>query len=245
MRRRLRSSLVFLRFAVIFIPILVSGNIAEAAGNHDLVTAARSQIGATLVYDSAYQQLDYPMGDVPRERGVCIDVVIRALRSLGVDLQVLVHEDMRDSFAIYPALWGIAGPDRNIDHRRVPNLAAFFKREGKALPVSADAADYRPGDIVAWRPASGRPHIGIVSDALAVNGELMIIHNIGWGAREESGLLHPSFPVVSLTATGRLRAPPLHPQVVLDVKGIIGNLASPRAVLSFRLSGEKGYKPAT
>lgn len=186
MQRRLRPILVFLCTASTL--MLLAASWAQADGNHDLVTAARAQVGETLIYDPAYQRLDYPMGDVPRGRGVCSDVVIRTLRVAGVDLQVLVHEDMAQSFASYPPLWGLSRPDRNIDHRRVPNLAAYFKRQGKALPVTDDATDYQPGDIVAWRLANGRPHIGIVSDALAADGAPMIIHNIGWGTQEESGL---------------------------------------------------------
>lgn len=184
--RHLRSILKLLGVVAVLMPI--ADTAARAAGNHDLVTAARAQVGETLVYDPGYQRLDYPMGDVPRGRGVCSDVVIRALRAVDIDLQVLVHQDMKKNFATYPPLWGLDRPDRNIDHRRVPNLAAYLTRQGKAVAVTAAAADYRPGDIVTWRLASGRPHIGIVSDALAANGEPLIIHNIGWGTREESGL---------------------------------------------------------
>lgn len=186
MPRCLRSILMLLCTAVLATSVTVSVGLAD--GNHDLVTAARAQVGETLVYDPGYQRLDYPMGDVPRWRGVCSDVVIRALRAVDVDLQVLVHQDMKQNFASYPPLWGLSRPDRNIDHRRVPNLAAYLKRQGKAQPVTDLAADYQPGDIVAWRLASGRPHIGIVSDALTASGEPLIIHNIGWGTQEESGL---------------------------------------------------------
>jgi uncharacterized protein YijF (DUF1287 family) len=186
MLRHLRSILRLLCVVAVMMPIAATA--ARAAGNHDLVSAARAQVGETLIYDPGYQRLDYPMGDVPRGRGVCSDVVIRSLRAVDVDLQVLVHQDMKKNFADYPPFWGLDRPDRNIDHRRVPNLAAYLTRQGKAVPVTAVAADYQPGDIVAWRLASGRPHIGIVSDALAANGEPLIIHNIGWGTREESGL---------------------------------------------------------
>jgi uncharacterized protein len=152
-----------------------------------LVEAARTQVGVTTGYDGRYQRLDYPGGDVPVETGVCTDVLVRALRVLGIDLQVQVHEDMRVAFAAYPAHWGLAGPDRNIDHRRVPNLETFLARRGSTLPLSDHASDYRPGEIVSWRLDSGLPHIGIVSDRVA-QGRPMIIHNIGAGVREEDVL---------------------------------------------------------
>ena len=150
-----------------------------------LVAAARGQVGVTTGYDGSYARLDYPGGDVPRERGVCTDVLVRAYRALGADLQVLVHEDLGANWARYPHAWG-AAPDRNIDHRRVPNLETFFRRHGEALPVSTRAADYATGDIVSWRLANGLPHIGIVSRA---DPEApLVVHNIGQGAREEAVL---------------------------------------------------------
>ncbi|MCM5682453.1 DUF1287 domain-containing protein [Schlegelella sp. S2-27] len=153
-----------------------------------LVRSAREQVGVTLGYDPRYQRLAYPGGDVPRETGVCTDVVIRALRAQRIDLQKEVHEDMRAHFGAYPRQWGLSRPDRNIDHRRVPNLMTFFKRRGQALPVSRSAAAYRPGDIVTWDLGRNTPHIGIVSDRKTAQGEPMIIHNIGAGTREEGGL---------------------------------------------------------
>nr|WP_297351497.1 DUF1287 domain-containing protein [uncultured Caldimonas sp.] len=153
-----------------------------------LVRSAREQVGVTLGYDPRYQRLSYPGGDVPMETGVCTDVVIRALRAQRIDLQKEVHEDMRTQFGAYPKHWGLARPDRNIDHRRVPNLMTFFKRRGHALPVSRDATAYRPGDIVTWDLGRNTPHIGIVSDRKSATGEPLIIHNIGAGTREEGGL---------------------------------------------------------
>ena len=139
------------------------------------------------------------MGDVPLERGVCSDVVIRSFRAVGVDLQQELHRDMKRDFAAYPKNWGLAKPDRNIDHRRVPNLDTWFKRQGYALPVTENAADYRPGDIVTWILGSGRPHIGIVSDRRSEDGARpLAIHNIGWGAREEDALF-------SYSVTGHFR----------------------------------------
>jgi uncharacterized protein len=156
-----------------------------------LVHAARSQIGVTRWYDGAYQALAYPGGDVPLERGVCTDVLVRAYRKLGADLQVLVHEDMRRAWGAYAAQakrWGLTRPDTNIDHRRVPNLAIFFARHGKSLLPTQEAARFQTGDIVTWRLASGVPHIGLVSDNRSFTGVPLIIHNIGAGAREEHGL---------------------------------------------------------
>lgn len=151
-----------------------------------LVEAARAQIGATVHYDGSYRTLAYPGGDVPLERGVCTDVVIRALRTAyGMDLQQLVHEDMRRHFPLYPALWGLTRPDRNIDHRRVPNLQTFFRRQGWALPVSQRLAHYQPGDIVTSIIPPHLPHIMIVSDRKTVDGRPLVIHNIGAGTREE------------------------------------------------------------
>ena len=155
----------------------------------DLAAAARAQVGVTLIYDPTYQQIAYPMGDVPILRGVCSDVVIRAFRVVGVDLQQELHRDMARHFAAYPKSWGLAAPDANIDHRRVPNLATWFARQGYALKVGDDAADYQPGDVVTWALDNGRPHIGIVSDRRSEDGARpLVIHNIGWGTREEDVL---------------------------------------------------------
>ena len=153
-----------------------------------LVEAAKAQIGVTLHYDSAYRRIPYPGGDVPPDRGVCTDVVVRAYRRLGLDLQVLVHRDMAEAWEAYPHAWGLKGPDASIDHRRVPNLAAFFTRHGRALPLSRDPAAYRPGDLVTWRLISGVPHIGIVSDQRGPAGVPRMIHNIGAGTKLEDVL---------------------------------------------------------
>lgn len=162
---------------------------ARADAALDLVAAARAQVGVTLLYDPSYQRIAYPMGDVPLERGVCSDVVIRAFRAVGIDLQQELHSDMTRHFAAYPKAWGLSRPDSNIDHRRVPNLATWFKRQGYALPVSRDAAQYRPGDIVMWLLGDKLPHIGIVSDRRSDDGARpLVIHNIGWGAREDDVL---------------------------------------------------------
>ncbi len=135
-----------------------------------------------VVYDPAYFSIPYPGGDVPAGKGVCTDVVIRAYRKLGIDLQREVHEDMRANFARYPRKWGLTRPDTNIDHRRVPNLMVFFARHGRTLPITQNAADYAPGDIVCWQLTSGATHIGIVVDRQAVLSKRpKIVHNIGFG----------------------------------------------------------------
>lgn len=148
-----------------------------------LVRSARDQIGRTVRYDPSYVKLVYPGGDVPLDRGVCTDVVVRALRAAGVDLQELIHEDMRRNFRAYPDMWGLTRPDPNIDHRRVPNIATFLRRQGTAVAVTDRPGDYRPGDIVVWRLASGRMHIGVLSDVRVRGGSrFQVVHNIGAGA---------------------------------------------------------------
>ena len=163
---------------------------AVANPKEDFLAAAAAQIGRTVTYDPAYTTLSYPGGDVPISTGVCTDVVIRAFRRIGVDLQMEVHEDMKRSFPAYPHLWNLRSPDPNIDHRRVPNLMTWFKRRGKALPITREATDYQPADIVAWRIPDGRPHIGIVSSELSEQQpeRYKIIHNIGAGAQCEDRL---------------------------------------------------------
>ena len=159
-----------------------------------IVTAARAQVGVTVTYDSGYVGLSYPNGDLPREKGVCTDVVIRALRDArDMDLQRLVHEDMKKAFSAYPKIWGLKRPDRNIDHRRVPNLMTYFKRRGCSVAVTRAAADYLPGDLVTCTVGRNRPHIMIVSDRKDRDGDPMVIHNIGRGTQEESGLFR--FPI--------------------------------------------------
>ncbi|HJT12229.1 MAG TPA: DUF1287 domain-containing protein [Dongiaceae bacterium] len=176
-------------FAAILLVLVAHQARAEPTHALDLVAAARAQVGVTLLYDPSYRRIAYPMGDVPLERGVCSDVVIRAFRSLGIDLQQELHRDMKRHFAAYPTTWGLARPDRNIDHRRVPNLATWFKRQGYGLPLSQDAAAYPPGDIVTWVLGGGQPHIGIVSDRRSEDSARpLVIHNVGWGAREEDAL---------------------------------------------------------
>lgn len=158
---------------------------AQAIEADKLVMDARKQVGVTLSYDPVYRRLSYPGGDVPQATGVCTDVVIRALRQQGLDLQEAVHRDMRAHFALYPKHWGLSRPDSNIDHRRVPNLMTWFKRQGWSQPVSREASAYRAGDIVTWDLGRGLTHIGIVSDRQSPAGVPLILHNIGRGTQEE------------------------------------------------------------
>jgi len=149
------------------------------------VRAAKSQVGRTLHYDPAYQRISYPGGDVLLDRGVCSDVIIRAFRAAGVDLQKEVHEDMAAHFAEYPQRWGLRAPDRNIDHRRVPNLMKYFQRQKKALPIPVGADAVQAGDLVAWNLGGGALHIAIATVERTPEGRPLFVHNIGQGARLE------------------------------------------------------------
>ncbi len=182
---------MFTRRAALALPLLLLSRPAAAGRWQDrLIAAAEAQIGVTLHYDPAYVRLTYPGGDVPEDRGVCTDVVIRAYRKAhGYDLQKAVHEDMARNFGAYPALWGLRRPDRNIDHRRVPNLEVFFARRGARLRVMEDARDYRAGDLVTMRLPGNLPHIAIVSAAMTEDGARpLLVHNIGAGARRDDVL---------------------------------------------------------
>lgn len=148
-----------------------------------LVSDARAQIGVTKYYDPSYTKLEYPMGDVSKIKGVCTDVVIRALREQGIDLQELIHKDMSRNFSLYPKRWGMRTTDKNIDHRRVLNIATYFKRFGYEIK----GGEFLPGDIVTWDLGLGLTHIGIVSNK-KLNNTPLIIHNIGNGTQEEDVL---------------------------------------------------------
>jgi uncharacterized protein YijF (DUF1287 family) len=166
--------------------VLAPSLAADPALGGQLAEAARSQVGVTRRYDPSYVRLAYPGGDVPPDRGVCTDVVVRAFRAIGVDLQVAVHEDMKANFRLYPQMWGLRRPDPNIDHRRVPNLMTFFARRGKSV---ARDARYLPGDVVVWRLSNGLHHIGVVSNTKNTSGdEYLVVHNIGEGALNEDVL---------------------------------------------------------
>jgi uncharacterized protein YijF (DUF1287 family) len=165
-----------------------------------VLCGAYRQVGTTLYYDGRYRRIAFPGGDVPIERGVCADVIVRAYRHAGIDLQLLVHQDMTRAFEEYPRRWGLSGPDPNIDHRRVLNLAVFLARHGRTLAVSPRPEDYRPGDIVTWRLPSGTPHIGLISDR-AEQGRPLVVHHLSAGVKVEDVLF-------SYVITGHYRYDP-------------------------------------
>lgn len=177
-------------YTLVAVLVLAQGVHAQKASilGTRIVTAAKQQIGVTKEYDPSYVALKYPGGDVPMHTGVCTDVVVRALRQVGIDLQKEVHEDMLKSFSKYPQNWGLKKPDKNIDHRRVPNLMRFFERHQIAMEKLRIPETYRAGDIVAWDLGRGVLHMGIVSDR-AKGRTPLIIHNIGSGTNEEDILL--------------------------------------------------------
>jgi len=175
---------------LVFLTVLFS-HVSSASFTEDIVTAALDRTNHNVQYDGSYFAIKYPGGDVPENIGVCTDVVIRTYRALSVDLQVLVHEDMLNNFQSYPSkrIWGLKRPDKNIDHRRVPNLQAFFKRHGVVLNVSANSSSYKAGDLVTWMLPGNLPHIGIVTNKKSEStGHPMIVHNIGAGPKLEDML---------------------------------------------------------
>jgi uncharacterized protein YijF (DUF1287 family) len=178
---------------------------ALSVAQNDQQSLSREAISLTtvrVVYDPSYFVIPYPNGDVPADRGVCTDVIIRAYRKVGIDLQQKVHEDMAANFGKYPNMWGLSKTDTNIDHRRVPNLMTFFSRHGTSLAVKTLAEDYRPGDIVTWSLGKGIHHIGIVINRKSLDGiRPLIVHNIGNG-QEISDCLF-SYPII-----GHYRYPP-------------------------------------
>jgi len=176
----------YAKFVVLFVAVSISTTLY--ADVETLLDSARSQIGRTVIYDGSYQSIEYPGGDIPIDRGVCSDVIVRAYRKVGFDLQELVHRDMRANFEGYPSKrhWGLSKPDPNIDHRRVLNLKTFFRRHGEAFSES-DNQPVQAGDLLTWTLDSGLPHIGIVSDRKSSeSGQYLIIHNIGEGTKEEN-----------------------------------------------------------
>ncbi len=191
------------RTLLIAAPALLLPAVAKAEPSQwgeNLVAAARGQIGRTVLYDPAYVRLAYPGGDVPLDRGVCSDVVIRAYRTaFGLDLQEAVHRDMATNFGAYPRTWGLRRPDRNIDHRRVPNLEVFLRRKGANLPPGAP---WKAGDLVAQRLMPGNlPHILIAVGRRTAEGEEIIVENIGAGVMLGT-------PRTTARLTGHFRLPP-------------------------------------
>ena len=165
--------------------LVLFSNISSASiFEKELVTSALQRTKHEIRYDGSYYSISYPGGDVPGGIGVCTDVVIRSYRNIGTDLQKLVHEDMKANFSAYPSkkIWGLNKPDKNIDHRRVPNLQTFFSRHGKVIKVSQNPDDYKPGDLVTWMLPGNLPHIGIVTYKISTKtGNPLIVHNIGSG----------------------------------------------------------------
>lgn len=156
--------------------------LAQDSFSDKLSAAALELTKQEVKYDPAYFSIPYPNGDVPPDRGVCTDVVIRAYRKLGIDLQKEVHEDMMRNFSLYPNIWGLTKTDKNIDHRRVPNLMTFFSRHGIVKKKSRNPSDYKAGDIVTWDLGGGTTHIGILIDQRSADGKRpLVVHNIGKG----------------------------------------------------------------
>jgi uncharacterized protein YijF (DUF1287 family) len=169
-------------FSFLLLTAVLKGADCQVRYADKLSDAALELTRQLVEYDPGYFSITYPNGDIPADKGVCTDVVIRAYRKLGVDLQKEVHEDMKDNFSHYPNLWGLTKPDRNIDHRRVPNLMAFFSRHGMVKPVTNNACDYFPGDIVCWNLGGSVTHIGLVVGRKSADGKRhLIVHNIGGG----------------------------------------------------------------
>ncbi|HHI91953.1 MAG TPA: DUF1287 domain-containing protein [Gammaproteobacteria bacterium] len=182
---------IFNKMIVLAIFVLFSQSSISGSFENRLVDAAIERTKHNVRYDGAYFSIPYPNGDVPSDIGVCTDVIIRSYRAIGTDLQRLVHEDMANNFSAYPSsrIWGLKSTDRNIDHRRVPNLQVFFTRHGIQLPISNNAQDYQPGDIVTWMLPRNLPHIGIVTDQRSSSsGNPLIAHNIGAGPKLEDML---------------------------------------------------------
>ncbi len=172
-----------MRKSILF--FLVSVNVLFSQADIAEITLSEAALELTkqnVTYDPSYFSIDYPNGDVPSDKGVCTDVVIRAYRKLGIDLQKEVHEDMKANFNVYPKIWGLKKTDKNIDHRRVPNLMTYFKRQRAQKTISEEAKEYLPGDVVCWNLGGAITHIGIVVDKKSKDGKRnLIVHNIGAG----------------------------------------------------------------
>jgi len=169
-------------FSIFIVVLFIFFGKAQNQFAQKLSDAALSLTKDKVTYDPAYFTLKYPNGDVPADKGVCTDVVIRAYRKLGIDLQKEVHEDMKKNFSKYPKNWGLKRPDTNIDHRRVPNLRVFFAKFGQSKSIETNPALYVPGDIVTWLLPGNLTHIGIVVNKKSADGKrYLIVHNIGAG----------------------------------------------------------------
>lgn len=194
---------IMMKFLLIF-SIFYSQSLFSQSFEIDFVDAAIDRTSHEVRYDGSYLSIPYPNGDVPSNIGVCTDVIIRSYRAIGTDLQKLVHEDMAKSFSDYPSkrIWGLRSPDKNIDHRRVPNLQTYFTRHGIKLEISTNKQDYRAGNIVTWMLPGNLPHIGIVTNKISsISGNPLIVHNIGAGPNLEDILF-------DYTITGHYRYVP-------------------------------------
>lgn len=178
MTKRTLGMNLFYTFTLV--SLLSLGAWGQSVDKSTFVDSALTLVDPTIVYDPSYFSIPYPNGDIPQNKGVCTDVIIRAFRKVGIDLQKEVHEDMVANFEAYPKNWGLKHTDKNIDHRRVPNLMCFFNRRGKEVAITQKATDYKLGDIICWNLGGGITHIGIVVKKDA-NGNPLILHNIGGG----------------------------------------------------------------
>jgi uncharacterized protein YijF (DUF1287 family) len=177
-----------------FVLLMAMPSHADTTKINTLIDAAIAQTKHQVTYDGSYRRIPYPNGDVPAHIGVCTDVIIRAYRAIGIDLQQRVHEDMRAAFSTYPKVWGLTRPDSNIDHRRVPNLQTYFRRHRAALAVTREAQKFKAGDMVTWMLPGNLPHIGIVTNQHTPDGKRpLIVHNIGQGPRVEDMLF--TYPI--------------------------------------------------
>ncbi len=173
----------------------IQPNPSENAFYTNLALVAEQRASLKIKYDGAYEKIPYPNGDIDKEKGVCTDVIVRSYRAFGVDLQELIHLDMKGNFIRYPKIWRKLVPDTNIDHRRVPNQMVFFRRKGVALPITDNPTNYKPGEIVVWSFGDGLMHVGIVSTQISNDTKtLLIAHNMGRGP-EVSNILF-SFPII-------------------------------------------------
>ena len=194
---------ILTRLVSLMLILFTSSSLAESFQTK-LSKAAIERTHHQVTYDGSYHSINYPGGDVPSNIGVCTDVIIRSYRALGIDLQKLVHEDMKEHFELYPSkrIWDLTSTDRNIDHRRVPNLQVFFSRFGESLPISDVKKNYKVGDIVSWMLPGNLPHIGIVVDKkFTDDGNPLIVHNVGRGPKMEDVLF-------TYTITGHYRFSP-------------------------------------
>ena len=167
----------------------IKKNIGLDTVEEKFLRAALERTEKSVTYDPRYYEISYPLGDIPENRGLCADVVVRTYREIGIDLQQLVYEDMMANYPSYPKSWELLKPDSNIDHRRVPNLKNFFLRNGENLTLSNDAQDYHYGDIVTWKLDHGASHIGIVVPSPIENDSTpWVVHNVGLGPQWEDRL---------------------------------------------------------